>query len=54
MMPLGYRDRFYYQWQLPVLVSILHYRNPVKITDENAKEAQVQKSVKYWKLGFYY
>jgi K(+)-stimulated pyrophosphate-energized sodium pump len=25
----------------------------VKITDENAKEAQVQKSVKYWKLGFY-
>jgi K(+)-stimulated pyrophosphate-energized sodium pump len=25
----------------------------VKITDENAKEAQVQ-SVKYWKLGFYW
>jgi K(+)-stimulated pyrophosphate-energized sodium pump len=24
----------------------------VKITDENAKEAQVQ-NVKYWKLGFY-
>jgi K(+)-stimulated pyrophosphate-energized sodium pump len=43
--------RFYYQWQLPVLypISIIGTLL-VKITDENAKEAQVQKSVKYWKL----
>jgi Na+/H+-translocating membrane pyrophosphatase len=51
MMPLGYH-------QLPmaiagfgILFSIIGTLL-VKITDENAKQAQV--SVKYWKLGFYW
>jgi K(+)-stimulated pyrophosphate-energized sodium pump len=33
----------YYQWQLPVLNIILIIGTMVKITDDNAKEAQVQK-----------
>jgi K(+)-stimulated pyrophosphate-energized sodium pump len=43
---------------LPMAIAVLVSYSPlgtllVKITDENAKEAQVQKSVKYWKLGFW-
>jgi hypothetical protein len=43
MMPLGYRADFITNGNCRFWYPILHYRNPVKITDENAKEAQVQK-----------
>jgi hypothetical protein len=54
MMPLVVSGPIYYQWhcRFGILFSIIGTLL-VKITDENAKEAQVQKSVKYWKLGFY-
>jgi K(+)-stimulated pyrophosphate-energized sodium pump len=51
VMTLAELDLFYYQWLLQVLIlfSIIGTLL-VKITDDNAKEAQVQKSIKYRKL----
>ena len=44
----------YHQWQLLVSEFCFYHRNNVgENFKDDFKEAQVQKSIKYWKLGFH-